>query len=498
MRLNFSTTRKPRRLAARAGRRSIPLVALLLASCALVDQQNVLVAPVKPAPPAAPRTVGFDSLTAIEHKKLVAQFGGEYSWPAAERYLNDILTRLAAASEAGGQTYRVTILNTPVVNAFALPSGNLYVSRGLLALANDSSEIAAVMAHEIAHVTAKHAAARAEREKQAAVITEAATVIQSRQKGEEVEATQKLSFAGFSRAQEVDADRVGVGVIARAGFDPYGASRFLTSLGRSMALRDGLLGQKADGRPDMLATHPTTPERVAQAMQAARQIAAPGVGRSDRAGYLAAINGVAFGEDPAEGLVRGRRFLQPRLGFLFEAPDGFVLDNTRRALLGKAFGGREALRLDNVVVGPATPLETYLASGWLDGLVESSIRVGTVNGMPAAFGIARAGEWNFRVAVIRREGEVYRLMFAVRSLNEDAERRFQESIDSFRSMTPEEISQARPQRLQIVVAGAGDSVEDLARRMVGVERPAEMLRVLNGLDADAPLRAGEAYKIVVE
>ncbi len=498
MRLSFSTNGRRPSDAVCVRKVSSALAAMLLASCALVDQQGVMAPAIRSAPPAAPRTVGFDSLTAIEHKKLVAQFGGEYSWPAAERYLNDILARLAGASETGGQVYRVTILNTPVVNAFALPSGNLYASRGLLALANDSSEIAAVMAHEIAHVTAKHAAARAEREKQAAVIAEAANVIQSRQKGEEVEATQKLSFAGFSRQQEVDADRVGVAVIARAGFDPYGAPRFLTSLGRSIAFRDALLGQKTDGRPDMLATHPTTPERISQATLAARQIAAPGVGKSDRASYLAAINGIAFGEDPSEGLVRGRMFLQPRLGFSFRAPEGFVLENTRRALLGKAFGGREALRLDNVVVGPATPLETYLASGWLDGLIESSIRTGTVDGMPAAFGIARAGEWNFRVAVIRREGEVYRLMFAVRSLNEEAERRFQESIDSFHSITPDEAARARAQRLQIVVAAAGDTVESLSQRMTGVERPAEMFLLLNGLEAGAALRAGEAYKLVVE
>lgn len=475
------------------------LPAALLASCALVEQQGVLGVPAAPsAASSAPRTVGFDPLTAIEHKKLVAQFGGEYQWPAAERLLNDILTKLAAASESGGQTYRVTILNTPVVNAFALPSGQLYASRGLLALANDSSEIAAVMAHEIAHVTARHAAARAEREKQAAVIAEAANVIQSRQKGEEVEATQKLSFAGFSRQQEIDADRAGVAVIARAGFDPYGASRFLTALGRSMALRDALLGQKSEGRPDMLASHPTTPERVAQATLAARQIAAPGVGKSDRAAYLAAINGIAFGEDPADGLVRGRVFLQPRLGFTFRAPEGFVLENTRRALLGKAAGGREALRLDNVVVAPSTPLAAYLASGWLDGLMDSSIRTGTINGMPAAFGIARAGEWNFRVAVMRREGEVYRLMFAVRALNEEAERRFQESIDSFRAMTPEESARARAQKIQVVTAGAGDTVETLARRMAGVDRAADMFAVLNGVEAGAALRAGEAYKIVVE
>ena len=254
----------------------------------------------------------------------MTQFGGEYHAPSAERELNGILSNLAAASEDSTPAYRVTILNTPIVNAFALPSGNIYVSRGLLALANDASEVAAVMAHEIAHVSARHAAARAERERQAAVITQAANVIQNRQKGEEVEQTQKLSFAGFSRQQEIDADRIGIAAIARAGYDPYGASRFLTSLGRSSALRAELLGRTTTAKPDILATHPSTPERIAKAVSVAREIGGPPPGRGDTT-YLPSIDGLMFGDDPADGVVRGRRFLHARLGFAFTAPDGFAL-----------------------------------------------------------------------------------------------------------------------------------------------------------------------------
>ena len=216
------------------------LLAAAVSSCATLERQGEPVVPAA-APPTAPRTVGIEPLSTTEHRRLVEQFGGEYHWPVAERELNDILVALAKASE-GSTLYRVTILNTSVVNAFALPSGNIYVSRGLLVLANDASEVAAVMAHEIAHVTARHAAARAEKEKQAAVITQAANVIQNRQKGEEVEASQKTSFASFSRQQEIDADHLGITTIARAGYDPFGAARFLTSLGRATAMRAELLG----------------------------------------------------------------------------------------------------------------------------------------------------------------------------------------------------------------------------------------------------------------
>ncbi|MEI2735022.1 MAG: M48 family metalloprotease [Rhodoblastus sp.] len=480
------------------GRRAAALaLALLLAGCATLERQGEL--PQQPAaPPAAPRTVGVDALTTAEHKKLVAQFGGEYRWPQAESYLNAILVKLAAASDVPTTPYRVTILNTPVVNAFALPSGNLYISRGLLALANDSSEVAAVMAHEIGHVTARHAAARAEQERRAAVIASAATVIQSRQKGEEVENSQRLSFASFSRQQEIEADRIGVAVIARAGFDPYGAARFLTSLGRSTALRAELLGQKTADKPDILATHPSTPERVAQATQTARQINAPGIGDSDRSAYLAAIDGMNFGEDPADGIVRGRRFLQPRLRFAFTAPESFVLDNTPRALLGRAPGGAEAVRLDSVPDNSGGALDAYLTSGWLDGLLKSSVQAGEINGMPAAFGLARAGEWNFRVAVVRKDGDIYRILFAARAMDEASIARFDQAIQSFRPLTEEEAAKVRPLRLQVVKVGLADNVESLSRRMATVDRAPDVFLLLNGLSPGASLKYGETYKIVVD
>ncbi|MDE2363664.1 MAG: M48 family metalloprotease [Hyphomicrobiales bacterium] len=468
-----------------------------LSGCANFEQQGEKPAPQAAAPPAAPRTVGVDALTTAEHKRLVAQFGGEYRWPSAELYINDILVKLAAASDTPTTPYRVTILNTPVVNAFALPSGNLYISRGLLALANDSAEVAAVMAHEIGHVTAKHAAARAEREKQAALIAEAASVIQSRQKGEEVESYQRLSFAGFSRLQEIEADRIGVNVIARAGFDPYGAARFLTSLGRSTALRAELLGQKSADKPDILATHPSTPERIALATAAARQIGAPGIGKADRAGYLASIDGIAFGEDPSDGLVRGRNFIHARLKFSFTAPEGFALDNTDRALIGRAAGGAEGLRLDSVPMGANPSLESYLGSGWLDGLLQSSIQSGQVNGLPAVFAVARAGEWNFRVALIRKGDDIYRLMFAAHTLNEETERRFRQSIDSFRMLTDEQAANVRPQVLKIV-RDTGESPVDFAKRMATPDRPLDMFLLLNGLAQGDALRPGEYYKLVLD
>jgi predicted Zn-dependent protease len=485
----------PPQLVRRASRQVTILIALVLAGCISFDKEKPQEAKI-PLPP--PRINEPETAQTSEHKRLVALFGGEYHAPACEHFLNDILAKLAPVSDNPGETYRVTILNTPVVNAFALPSGDLYVTRGLLALANDGSEVAAVMAHEIAHVAQRHASQRAELEKRSEVISKAASVIQNREKGEEVQANARLTIARFSRQQEFEADQIGVRVIAHAGYDPYGATRFLASLGRSTALRAAVLGQSTSNeRLDMMATHPSTPERVQETLAAARQIAAPGIGDTAKAGYLATIDGITYGDDPSEGFIRGRRFLHPKLGFAFVAPEGFALENTARAVLGTANAG-EALRLDSVRVPATTTLEEYLASGWIDGLQQGSIEPLMINGLSAATATARGGDWTFRVAVVRFGTEVYRLIFATHALTAERDQHYRASIDSFRRVPSEEIAAVRPLRIAIVTASEGDQAEALATRMAVPDRPLETFLILNGLERGGALKAGEKYKLVVE
>lgn len=474
------------------------LAAMLLAGCATLDNQGIqTVEPIEA--PAAPKVI-TESTSSAEHKRMVALFGGAYKNAAIEHYLDGVLTKFATTGDLDGKTYKVTILNSPIVNAFALPSGDLFVTRGLLALANDGSEVAAVMAHEIAHVTARHAFARAEEEKRAAVISKVAQLVQTKQRGAEIEASAKLSIAGFSRQQELDADRIGINTIAKAGYDPYGASRFLAALGRSVALRASLIGQNATpSKPDFLATHPSTPERVEVAVKVARGISAPDVGTRDREAYLSAIDGMMFGDDPSEGTIRGRRFTQPKLGFTFTAPDGFVLENSTQAVLGIKEGGAEALRLDSVSVPETDKLDAYAHSGWIDGLLDSSIEKITVNGLPAITASARAGEWNFRLAVIRfGNGEVYRMIFATHGLDEAHETAFRAAIQSFRKIGPDEADAVKPLSIGLVAAKAGDTAASVSNKMVVQDKPFETFELLNGLEGEANLTPGERYKLVVE
>ncbi len=260
--------------------------------------------------------------------------------------ISKAVDKLVAASERPDLSYKVTILNSSAINAFALPTGQLYITRGLIALANDTSELSSVLSHEMAHVIARHAAIREDQARQAAVVSRVVTDI-----GADPElsalalARSKLTLASFSRAQEFEADGIGVGIAARAGFDPFGAVRFLTSMERNAALRAARSG--ADPRSlDFLSSHPATPERVQNAQANARQFSSPGAGERDRELYLDALDDMIYGEDPSEGFVRGRRFIHPKLGFTFTAPEGFSLDNTAQAVIGVRDGGTQAMRFD--------------------------------------------------------------------------------------------------------------------------------------------------------
>jgi predicted Zn-dependent protease len=472
--------------------------ALLLAGCAstgIVDKQAAQPEAKKPAAVAEVNPAGQR-----EHERILAAYNGAYEDARIEAIVSQTVEKLVAASERPDLHYRITLLNSPVVNAFALPSGQLYVTRGLVALANDSSELASVMAHEMAHVVAHHAETREDRVKQVALVSRMVNgVLSDPEVGALALAKSKIALASFSRAQEFEADGIGVGIAARAGYDAYGASRFLTSLGRDSELRQSGQSNNIDPRaPDFLSSHPATPERVKNAQASARQFGAQGAGERDRNPYLTAVDGMVYGDDPSEGLVRGRHFLHPRLGFTFVAPEGFALDNTAQAILGVKEGGGEALRLDVVRVPAEQSLTDYVNSGWIENVDGKSIESATISGFPAATASAKGDQWSFRLFAVRFGSDVYRFIFAAKHMTPEIDRAFRDSVATFRRMSLAESKAARPLRLRVLTVGNGDTVEQLASRMAVSDRRLERFRILNGLEPGARLNPGDLVKIVVE
>jgi predicted Zn-dependent protease len=476
---------------------TLATLALAIAGCAgsaVLDKQ------VK-ATPEPPKTAVAAQMDAgqREHERILAAYNGAYDDPRIEALVSETVEKLVAASDRPDMHYRITLLNSPVVNAFALPTGNLYVTRGLVALANDRSELASVMAHEMSHVIAHHAEMREDKARTVALVTRMVNdVLTDPEVGAMALAKSKLALGEFSRAQEFEADGMGVGIAAKAGYDPYGAARFLTSLGREGDLRQATQANIDPRAPDFLSSHPATPERVTNALSAARRLGAPGSGERDRHDYLESIDGMAYGDDPSEGLVRGRRFLHPRLGFAFVAPEGFSLENTPQLILGVRDGGGQALRLDAVQVPADQALTDYLQSGWIENIDAKSVDALTINGFPAATAIAKGDQWQFRLFAVRFGTDVYRFIFATKHMTGEVDRGFRESVMTFRRMTLAESKAAKPLHLRLVTVAAGDTVERLASRMAVVDRKLERFRTLNGLGPNDRVNPGDLVKIVVE
>jgi predicted Zn-dependent protease len=453
-----------------------------------------------PAPTTAKpaRPVAQTPAAEREHERILSSYGGTYDDPKLEALIGKTVDRLVAASDRPDQAYKVTILNSGAVNAFALPTGQLYVTRGLIALASDTSELSSVLSHEMAHVLAKHASIREDQARQAAIVTRVVTEM-----GNDPDLTAlalaktKLTMASFSRAQEFEADGIGVSISARAHFDPYGAARFLTSMERNAALKVGKTSLDPRAQ-DFLSSHPATPERVQNAQTNARQYTSPQSGERDRETYLATIDNIVYGEDPSEGFVRGRRFLHPKLGFTFAAPETFTLDNTAQAVIGVREGGTQAMRFDVVRVPAEQSLGDYLNSGWMENVDKASTEDVTINGFPAASATAHGDQWQFKVYALRFGSDVYRFIFAAKQKSTESERNARETVNSFRRLTLEEIQAARPLRIKVITVQPGDTVESLSHRMAGVDRPAERFRILNGLDVHAQIKARDRVKIVVD
>lgn len=439
--------------------------------------------------PDLPKNPEANSASVREHQRVLSAYGGAYDDPKLQTKLTSIIGSLSAASEHPELGYKVTILNSPAVNAFALPSGQLYVTRGLLALANDSAEVASVMSHEMAHVIAKHAASREEQAHRTEVIT--SDVTGGPQGGAMALARSKIALASFSRSQETEADTIGVGIAAHAGFDPLGASRLLKSMGRNADLRSG-----HDARSlEFMSSHPATPERVKNAIESARKLTSAGPRKRDKEAYLKSIEGMKYGDDTDEGFVRGRRFIHPKLGFTFMAPEGFTLDNTAQAVLGLKEAAGQALRVDVVKVPANRSLIEYLNSGWIENIEEGSVEEELVNGIPAATAIAGGNPWRFRLYVVRLAGEVYRFIYAAKTGFDEADKSFRESIQTFRRVSPHEKA-TRPLRLKVVKVQPGDTIESLAASMAFTDQQVERFQVLNGIESRDDLKVGDLVKIV--
>jgi predicted Zn-dependent protease len=499
------TTRAPRHvkhalLAAAAG-------ALLLSGCATGTS------------PATGRTFSTPisaqqetQLGAQEHPKIIAEFGGIYDEkPGLNAYVTSIGQFLASTGEQPDLKFTFTVLNSPDVNAFALPGGYVYVTRGLMALANNEAEFAGVVGHEIGHVNARHTAERMGKQQQASILGTLGVLaggILFGQQGANLAggiANESIAnyLGSYSQEQEFEADMLGVRYLKRATYDPQAMSTFLSSLDASSRLDAQLAGQNPNvvDEVDMKRSHPRTQDRVQRAIQEAGGPQANAMLERDI--YLSKIDGIVYGDDPSQGVIRDRLFVHPPLRFAFEVPSGYKLVNQPDvvAITGpKGTLGNLSLANPQPSGSLTAALQNYDPKGQINLQGIQSINI---NGMDAATGAVRvnskSGPIDYRAVLIRHpDGKVYEFAFlSLASHNGRYDADFEKTAFSFRQISASEAAQYnKPQRIRVVTVQSGDTIQSLSSKMVVAEAKEQLFRVLNGLEKANTLQPGQKVKIV--
>ncbi len=345
------------------------------------------------------------------------------------------------------------------------------MTRGMLTLASDEAELAAILGHEIGHALAGDALnARTDRDR---------------------------------RASEFAADRTGMQLMVRAGYDPTAEADFLATLLASRLIEAGPQARRAATRE--ADDHPALPDRLRVARAEAAEMAVRGGGRQ-RARYLTAIDGVVWGNGPAQGYMVGRSFVHPDLRFAFDAPAGYSLANQPDAVI--ASGPAGAMLLVDSLPDPGGSPERYLIHGWVPeigrgvqtGPLEAARRL-RLNGMAAAQGqLPLASRGTARVAeltVVRHDGRFYRLTGLHAPGDAAATAALAAAAASFRSLPARDAARLPPRRIQIRRITRGENVAALARSMP-IAASGAWFDVLNGLSSGDTLKVGDQIKVVVK
>lgn len=435
-----------------------------------------------------------------EHSKVIQQFG-EYNDPDLQAYVRQVGAAVTQKTERPDVRYQFFLLDSPIVNAFALPGGYIYITRGLLALANSEAEMASVLAHETGHITARHSAERYSR----GVVTSLGTSILSAAIGqsgvsEALGVGSDLYMKSYSRGQESQADELGIRYLSRAGYDPSGMSAFLKSLQSDSALDDRISG-KASSSVDYFSTHPATVERVNNTVEKAKAYISGG--SINRDGYLRRIDGLVYGDSASQGFVRGQSFYHPAIGFQFTVPDGFRLINQPSQVVAASRNGAVMI-FDMVANAQKLAPMDFLKKVWVKGESLQGAEVVQVNGLPAATaefdGSVNGKAMKIRLIAIEwDEDTVVRFQFAIpKNISSVFVDELKRTTYSFRRMSDQEKSALRPLRIKVISAQAGDSVASLSARMALPDFKEERFRVLNGLGVQGRVVTGQLYKIVSE
>jgi predicted Zn-dependent protease len=423
---------------------------------------------------------------------------GVYQDPELQRYVAGIGARLAQTAHRPTLPWTFTVVDEPAVNAFALPGGFIYVTRGILPYLRNEAELAAVMAHEVGHVDARHSAQQYSQQTLAGggLALLGIFVPETRPAQGLASAGLGALFLKFSREDELEADQLGVRYASLSGWEPKAMPGLLGTLARL----DEATGSSR-GVPNWALTHPPAADRVVKVQEAVA--AAPGTGHTtDEAQFERQIDGIVFGDSREKGIVRGNEFLHPILRFAVRFPDGWEIVNTDEQVTA------QQSETSNV----AMLLQATSASGPVDQIAPAQMAQAgwtpisgdhtTINGLDAYVGTYQGAINNVRAVIraahVRAGQQVYVIAgVAPASQFDAASRTFSQSIQTFRTLSQQEADRIQPNRVDFYTVRNGDTWDAIARRGgEGAVKPST-LAIMNGSDPGTPPRPGARVRVVV-
>ena len=426
---------------------------------------------------------------------------GLYNDPNLQEYISSIGMKLAQASERPNLPWHYSVVDVPAINAFALPGGYVYITRGILPFLNDEAQLAGVLGHETGHVTARHAAQQYTRAVGGTVglVALGIFVPGARPFGQLAEQGLGVLFLKYGRGDELQADQLGARYAARGNWDPAGVPDMLTTLGRL----DEASGQRR-GVPNWLETHPEPLARVKEIQPTVQQLSA---GRTDfvrnHDAMLRAVDGIIYGDNPDQGVVRGPSFIHPPLRFRIDFPNGWDIQNSPEQVMAKAPGADVYMLLEQVQMPRGNGVENIARAQMENaGFRVLSGSRDRVNGLDAYIGLYQGsleglGNVRMRAAHIVHNGNIYLVAgFAAPDIFDPLDSSLLMSIRSFKPLTADEAAAVHPNRIDIYVVRPGDSWQSIAERSGGVIKPAT-LAVMNAAEPNSQPMAGSRIKIVV-
>lgn len=449
---------------------------------------------------------------ANNHPLILQQQGGSIQNLSLIEYVNTVGHRVIEASGFAHEPWTITITDTPSVNAFASPGGYIYITRGLLAVANSEAELAAVIGHEAAHLTTAHHEKREDRDNKAGLGVIIGTILGGIFGGEDglkkgIEFSSKVAkgYTGtFSQRQEFEADEIGIQYIAKAGYNPMGQADFLANLAIKKTYEGETSGNAYNpNRVDLFATHPATAERIERARELARAAESDLQAKDNRTEYLKAIDGMIYGDSPAQGYVMDKTFAHPELRFSYTVPQTFNITNSATRIVAKGPQQSQFI-LDGG--GPASgSMIDYIKHVWVKQIDRdaditggSAIKTYQRNGVDAAFTTLNFNRgdapWVGQLTLIKHGDGFIRLTGMAPANAPQILKDMKIAAESFSALSPQDAAKLKPHLIGTKVVSKGGQPEDFVNEAM----PVGLFLALNGLESPADLEPGQTVKILTQ